>query len=79
MLSPDHVDAHLGLAIVLFLQGRYAEAWGEYEWRLKTNPVAGLSEENRWKGEPLRGERSSWLCRARRRRFAAIHPLCAFG
>lgn len=34
-LNPQSVDAHWNLAHLLLIQGRWAEGFGEYEWRLK--------------------------------------------
>jgi tetratricopeptide (TPR) repeat protein len=31
----DFIEAHLNLAIVLLLRGRFKEGWQQYEWRLK--------------------------------------------
>ncbi|MDR3425426.1 MAG: tetratricopeptide repeat-containing glycosyltransferase family protein [Alphaproteobacteria bacterium] len=34
-IEPQHVVAHWNLSHVLLAQGKWAEAWGEYEWRLR--------------------------------------------
>lgn len=55
-LKPDHVDAHLGYAIALLLVGRLADAWPEYEWRLRHPTIGQLPlEQPTWTGEPLAG------------------------
>jgi tetratricopeptide (TPR) repeat protein len=39
---PDFPDAHLHLAFLLLLHGRYAEGWREYEWRWRCAAPARL-------------------------------------
>ena len=36
VIDPDHVEAHVGRAIVWLLQGDFARGWREFEWRWKT-------------------------------------------
>jgi tetratricopeptide (TPR) repeat protein len=53
-LKPDHADAHQNLALVLLLQGKFAEGWPEYDWRLKVKPLPGAAlAQPCWTGEPL--------------------------
>jgi hypothetical protein len=35
-IDPDHVEAHVGRAIVWLLQGDFTRGWREFEWRWKT-------------------------------------------
>ncbi len=35
-IAPQYADAHHGLAFALLKQGRWAEGWLEYDWRLRT-------------------------------------------
>jgi tetratricopeptide repeat protein/glycosyl transferase family 9 (putative heptosyltransferase) len=35
-IDPDHVEAHVGRAIVWLMQGDFARGWREFEWRWKT-------------------------------------------
>ena len=56
---PDHAEAHWNRALLLLLQGQYAEGWREYEWRWKkrrfTSPLRALPQPL-WQGEPLAGK-----------------------
>ena len=70
-LKHDYADAHVGRSIALFLAGRYAEAWGEYEWRFLATPLAGPPEELRWRGAPLAGR--TVLLRAEQGAGDALH------
>lgn len=38
----EHIDAHFNLATVLFMQGKYAQAWTEYAWRWQRNEMTLL-------------------------------------
>ncbi len=35
-IDPDHVEAHVGRAIVCLMQGEFARGWREFEWRWRT-------------------------------------------
>jgi tetratricopeptide (TPR) repeat protein len=58
-LTPDWPEARFARALVYLKQGRYAEGWPEYEWRLKL-PGHGWSGEDlpqpRWDGGDLAGK-----------------------
>lgn len=57
-LSPGYADAHYGVAFALLNQGRFREAWLEYDWRLKTSEflrwTPGFAKP-RWDGAACRG------------------------
>jgi len=56
-LQPDSAEAHFNRATPLFLLGRDAEAWSEYEWRWRVGRFEKApGTAPRWSGEPL-GER----------------------
>ena len=40
-LSPDLASAHFARAAALLLNGKFAEGWREYEWRLRLPGTAG--------------------------------------
>lgn len=52
-------QGHLGQrAMLLLRQGRFAEGWLEYEWRLRTRQAGGTGASTGrppWNGEPLEG------------------------
>jgi len=56
-LAPENPSAHVNKSLVLLLQGKYEQAWEDYEWRWK---LPGLQERNfgkpRWAGENIRGK-----------------------
>jgi Tfp pilus assembly protein PilF len=56
-LVPQYAKAHYNRSLVWLSQGRLAEGWAEYEWRLQC-PDVNLRRfaEPQWNGEPL-GER----------------------
>ena len=57
IVEPDFAAGHLNLALTLFLQGRWAEGWPEYEWRLR-EPSARADRgfaQPQWRGEALAG------------------------
>ena len=55
-MQPEHVDAHLGLAISLFRLGCWEEAWHEYEWRLRHPSLNQPAlPGNAWTGQPIAG------------------------
>lgn len=59
--NPDLVEAHLNLGSLLLSQGRYIEAWPEYETRHNPNYSGRQSIPPdlpfpRWQGEPLSGK-----------------------
>ncbi len=55
--DPGHGRARLGLSHALFIQGRWAEAWAEYQHR----PIRAVAPPGHavppWNGEPLDGRR----------------------
>ncbi len=57
LLDPAMPDPHRNLGIALLLQGRLAEAWPEYEWRLRCadSPTPVTLPRPRWDGGPLDG------------------------
>jgi len=54
-LDPGYVDAHFNYGQLLLLQGRYAEAWPHFEWRLRRRDYRRRFAAPRWQGEPLDG------------------------
>jgi tetratricopeptide (TPR) repeat protein len=56
-LQADFAAAHWNLALVLLAQGRYAEGWNEYEWRLRVPEFRAqdIVAAPRWSGEPVDG------------------------
>src|SRR5450759_3935499 len=57
-INPDLVEAHLNIGSLLLSQGRYIEAWPEYEARYDPNYSGRQSippnlPYPQWKGEPL--------------------------
>lgn len=56
-LAPQYAKAHYNRSLVWLSQGRLAEGWAEYEWRLQCPDVNPRRfTEPQWNGEPL-GER----------------------
>ncbi len=57
-LAPAYAEAHHGLAFALLKQGRFAEGWPEYDWRLRI-PAAGAwiaaFDRPMWQGDRLPG------------------------
>jgi Flp pilus assembly protein TadD len=55
-LAPDFVGAHWNLALVLLMQGEFAQGWIEYEWRWQSDgfptPRRQFSRPQ-WDGSPL--------------------------
>jgi len=56
-IAPDHAHARLNRAMANLAQGRWAEAWDDYEWRW---PATGFErpgfEQPEWDGGPLAGK-----------------------
>jgi hypothetical protein len=52
-LAPHMPDAHFGRAMVLLANGRFAEGWPPYEWRLKRVPPDAFHPQGRpvWTGK----------------------------
>lgn len=51
-LDPNHVSAHTDRAQILLMQGEYAPAWDEFEWRWKLPELKPPGyEQPRWQGE----------------------------
>jgi len=56
-LQPGHVEARLLRALILLLQGDYAQGWIEYEWRWQWKGRAPRRfPRPRWDGAPLHGK-----------------------
>jgi Flp pilus assembly protein TadD len=59
-IEPNHVDAHVFRGTSLLRQGRFAEGWADYDWRLKQRRGPrvdrGLAQP-RWQGEDFAGRR----------------------
>ena len=63
-LEPGHLDAHMTLANLLLLTGRYEEGWQQYEWRRHYHKQVQLHDIFRkrlerfrqWVGTPLEGK-----------------------
>jgi len=56
--KPDFAEAHVHLAYALLMQGDYARAWPEYEWRWRVPAFAGTGRNYpvpSWDGRPLKG------------------------
>lgn len=57
-LDPGAVETHVNLGMQLLLEGRYAEGWEEYEWRLRYPEYGGADLAalgKRWNGGALEG------------------------
>jgi tetratricopeptide (TPR) repeat protein len=53
-LAPEYAKAHYNRSLVWLSQGRLAEGWAEYEWRLQCLDVNPRKfAEPQWNGEPL--------------------------
>ncbi len=53
-LAPEYAKAHYNRSLVWLSQGRLAEGWDEYEWRLRCPDVnPNRFAEPQWTGEPL--------------------------
>jgi Tfp pilus assembly protein PilF len=54
VLAPEYAKAHYNRSLVWLGQGRLAEGWTEYEWRLRCPDVNPRKfAEPQWNGEPL--------------------------
>ena len=57
-LAPQYAKAHYNRSLVWLSQGRLAEGWSEYEWRLQCPDVNPRRfAEPQWNGEPLSDRR----------------------
>jgi tetratricopeptide (TPR) repeat protein len=59
-LTSSYVDAHFNLSVVLFLQGKFEEAWREHEWRWNRPKYTERAKKfigPRWEGSDLNGKR----------------------
>ncbi len=59
-IEPDHVDAHVFRGTSLLRQGRFAEGWADYDWRLKQRRSPRVDRgfaQPRWRGEGFSGKR----------------------
>ena len=55
-IAPDFAESHHNLALLYLSQGRFAEAWPEFAWRLKcANYPRRVLREPLWHGEDLNG------------------------
>jgi tetratricopeptide (TPR) repeat protein len=59
--SPENADIHLGLATCLLAQGKIAEGWQEYAWRMQRVFAGGFTKKRPfahswWQGETLTGK-----------------------
>jgi tetratricopeptide (TPR) repeat protein len=56
-LAPENADAQHNLGRLRLLQGRFAEGWEGFEWRLKTSRArSGFFAAHHWDGTPLAGK-----------------------
>jgi tetratricopeptide (TPR) repeat protein len=56
--TPEVVDAHYNLAIILLSQGRFDEGWREFAWRLqRPNMAPYVFPPPRWNGEDIAGKK----------------------
>lgn len=57
--EPDNAQAHLNRAVLFFLKGDLAQAWPDYEYRLKLKDKTPQSDHGlkRWNGRITRGMR----------------------
>jgi hypothetical protein len=51
-IDPDHIEAHVGRAIVWLSRGDFARGWREFEWRWKT-PQGRAMRERKGISQPL--------------------------
>ena len=59
-IDPGHVDAHVFRGTSLLRQGRFAEGWADYDWRLRQRQGPRVDRgfmQPRWQGEHLAGRR----------------------
>jgi len=59
-VRPEDPDAHIHLSGVLLLTGKFADGWGEYEWRLQKPSIGHPNSKfakPRWTGQDLAGKR----------------------
>jgi Flp pilus assembly protein TadD len=55
-LAPGYAEAHFNRSLILLIQGKYAEAWPEYDWRWRCKGFPKLPfREPAWDGAPLEG------------------------
>ncbi len=55
-VQPDHPEAHYNLGLLHLSQGRLAEGWPEFAWRLRCAAIPKRSFGRPvWQGEPLAG------------------------
>ena len=54
---PSHAEAHQNLALALFRQGDFAEAFGEYRWRFPLANAPRPFPQPHWSGQALAGGR----------------------
>lgn len=56
-VNPDWPRGHFNLSLLYLTQGKYPQAWAEYEWRLKMPELRHLVRNfraSRWQGEDIR-------------------------
>jgi len=59
-IEPSHIDAHVFRGASLLRQGRFAEGWQDYDWRLKQRRGPRVDRgfnQPRWQGEDFAGRR----------------------
>ncbi len=59
-VKPDHVDAHVFRGACLLRQGRFADGWADYDWRLRQRHGPRVDRgfsQPRWQGEYFAGRR----------------------
>jgi hypothetical protein len=59
VLAPEHVGAHLNLALALLATGDWTRGFAEYEWRLRSEHAHASHRpypQPRWHGELLKGK-----------------------
>ena len=59
-IEPDHVDAHVFRGASLLRQGRFAEGWADYEWRLRQRRGPRIDRDFAqpcWRGDYSTGRR----------------------
>jgi tetratricopeptide (TPR) repeat protein len=54
-VKADAADVHVNLGMLCLMQGRYAEGWSEYGWRLKAKCRPRSFPQPLWRGESLVG------------------------
>jgi tetratricopeptide (TPR) repeat protein len=63
-LRPEHADAHSNRAIINLRLGNFAAGWPEYEWRWRSETMAGIPSPDipLWDGKGLQGKTILLYC-----------------